>query len=363
MTYNKLPGVYFTETVGTNAEYGEENIPLFIVQTSSAIASMDAKVTHFTDLKTFYTAITGKGLNNSYRVIEDAILEYGNTEFYVYSIKTDTRTAFIDAIKSTANLTEVTDVIYIEETASVNNNILSQKMEALQLGLADNAQNGVFRQGYIIPYGTIAAAIEGAENVAPAATVVASLTSLLSGDGDGRVCVIVPDSCCGSVLGHIIATPYDEEAGYTPLENVHLNNMFDFDYNQMLTLQNLGVVFVRSEKVRGVEQYRINLAVTTSFKADSADGLLVSRRTADALLRELAWTCSAFVKAKENEASRAQLNGEIANIISDFAEEGSIVKADTKLTATDAGNFTFNVTGQIRPVKSVIAIEVNTTLV
>lgn len=362
MTYSKLPGVYFTESVGTTQNYGAENVPLFFVQTSTAIADLDAKVTNFKDLKTFFNVTKGKGLTQTYKIIEQAILEYGNTEFYVYSIKADTRTAFIDAIKSTANLTDVSDVVYIEETKSGNTNTLAQKVEALQLGLADNAANGVFRQGYVVPYGTITDAVTEAENVMPPVTVVTQLSTLLAGDGNGRVCVIVPDSLCGTVLGHIFATRYNEEAGYTPLENINLSNVYDFDYTQMVTLQNLGVIFVRQEKIRGVEQYRINLAVTTSFKADSADGLLVSRRTADELLRQIGWTCQAFVKAQENEANRAALNTEINNVVTDFVNEGSIIKEGTVLTASDVGNYTFNVTGTIQPVKSVIAIEVDTTV-
>lgn len=362
MTYNKLPGVYFKETVGTISNYGEEKVPLFIVQTSTAIAALDGKITRFTNLTTFNQAVTGKGLNKTYKYIEQAILEYGNTEFYIYSIKTDTKTAFIDAIKSTAHLTEVTDVVYIEETASGQTNTLANKISALELGLADNAENGVFREGYIIPYGTISTAVTEAENTLPAATVVAQLTSLLAGDGNGRVCVIVPDTLAGTVAGHILATRYDQEPGFTQLENVDLSGVYDFDYTQMVTLQNLGVIFVRKEKIRGIEQYRINLGVTTSFKTDAADGLLVSRRTADEMLRQISWACQAFVKAKESASNLAALNCEISNIIEDFVEEESVIKAGTILTATDEGNYTFNVTGTILPIKSVIAIEVDTAI-
>lgn len=362
MTYDKLPGVYFKETVGTISNYGEEKIPLFIIQTSTAIAALDGQVTRFTTLTAFNQAVQGKGLTKTYKYIEQAILEYGNTEFYVYSIKTDTKTAFIDAIKSTAHLTEVTDVIYVEETASAQSNTIANKISALELGLGNNAENGVFREGYVIPYGTINAAITEAENVLPATTVVAQLTTILAGDGNGRVCVIVPDTLAGTVAGHILRTRYDQEPGFTQLENVDLSGVFNFDYNQMVTLQNLGVLFVRKEKIRGIEQYRINLGVTTSFKTDSADGLLVSRRTADELLRQISWTCQAFVKAKESASNLAALNCEIGNIIEDFAEEESITKAGTILTASDAGNYTFEVTGTILPIKSVIAIEVDTTI-
>jgi hypothetical protein len=130
----------------------------------------------------------------------------------------------------------------------------------------------------------------------------------------------------------------------------------------MLTLQNIGVLFVRPERLQGINQYRINLGVTTSFKESSADGLIVCRTTVDAMLRRIAFEGQAFVKAKESESNLAVFNSVISGIIGDFAAEESVNRNGTKLTASDAGNSTFTVTGTIQPIKSVIAIEVNTTI-
>ena len=86
------------------------------------------------------------------------------------------------------------------------------------------------------------------------------------------------------------------------------------------------------------------------------------RTTVDAILRRIAFEGQAFVKAKESESNLAAFNSVISGIVTDFAAEESINREGTALTAADAGNSTFTVTGTIQPIKSVIAIEVNTTI-
>ena len=362
MTYSKLPGVYFTETVTDNAEFTEDNVPLFLVQTSTAISSIDNKITSYTNFKTFETRAKDKGLTQTLKYMQDVLTESENDNFYVYSIKTDTSAAFTAAIESTAHLTDVTSIIYVEETKSAQANAITSKIGGIKSGLHSNAENGVFREGYIIPYGTVQDAIENAENTAPEAVIVTELTTITTGDGDGRICVALPDSLAGCVVGHCIGSDYDEEPGFEALGLLDLTGVYNFNATQMLSLQNMGVLFVRPERLQGGNQYRINLGVTTSFKESSADGLIVCRATVDAMLRRIAFEGQAFVKAKESESNLAAFNSVISGIIGDFAAEESVNRNGTKLTAADAGNSTFTVTGTIQPIKSVIAIEVNTTI-
>jgi hypothetical protein len=294
--------------------------------------------------------------------MQDVLTESEKNNFYVYSIKTDTATGFTDAINSTAHLTDVTSIIYIEETKSATTNTITAKMGAIKSALHTNAENGVFREAYIVPYGTVKDAVDNAENTTPEAAAVTAMTTITAGDGDGRICVTLPDSLAGCVVGHCIGSDYDEEPGFEALGLLDLTGVYNFDATQMLTLQNNGVLFVRPERLQGINQYRINLGVTTSFKESSADGLIVCRTTVDAMLRRIAFEGQAFVKAKENESNRAAFNSVISGIISDFASEESINRNGTKLSVADAGNSTFTVTGTIQPIKSVIAIEVKTTI-
>lgn len=362
MTYSKLPGVYFTETVTQNTVFTEDEVPLFLVQTSTAISDIDNTITGYANFAAFETVAKNKGLTQTLKYMQDVLTESEHDNFYVYSIKTDTATGFTDAIKSTAHLTDVTSIIYVEEAKSAQANAITSKIAAIKAGVHDNAENGVFREAYIIPYGTVDDAVDNASNTTPEAAAVTAMTTITSGDGDGRICVVLPDSLAGCVVGHCIGSDYDEEPGFTALGLLDLTGVYNFDATQMLTLQNNGVLFVRQERLQGGNQYRINLGVTTSFKESSADGLIVCRTTVDAILRRIAFEGQAFVKAKESESNLAAFNSVISGIVTDFADEESINREGTALTVADAGNSTFTVTGTIQPIKSVIAIEVNTTI-
>ena len=361
MTYEKLPGVYFTEQSVTTPAIEQEYSPLFIVQTSTA-TDIDEQIVEYGNYYDFWDTARAAGLGKTYQYIKDIMLESGKDSFYVYSLKTDTPAGFSDAIKNSAHLTDVTSVIFIEQTKSAQVNSLQAKITAIQNGLHDNAENGVFREGYIIPYGTVNDAVTNAENTTPEAAAIASLTTLTTSAGDGRICIIVPDSMAGPVVGKCIGVNYDEEAGYTPIDIIRLDTHYNFNKGQMLTLQNQGVIFAKEEKVMGVSQYRINLAVTTSFKESASDGLLMSRTIADEMLRRIAVEGQGFVKARESESTLATFNSAITGIINEFVTNESVYRDGTSLKAVDAGNSTFVVTGTIKAAKCVIAIEVNTTI-
>lgn len=360
MTSSRLPGMYFQETVQniTNAE--KDYVPLFLIQTSTAIADLDEQITHYTGFDAFETKVAEKGLTYTSAMIEQVLQEYGNTEFYVYSIKTDTITGFTNAIKATSHLQNVKSITYIEETASANANKITDKIGAIKAGLIDNATNGVFREGFIIPYGTVSAAVEDAENTAPEAACITSLTSILTGEGHGRICCILPDENAGTCVGKCISANYDEEPGYTAIQSTLQTSTYNFDKTQMLTLENLGVIFIRLELLRGNIIPRINLGVTTGFKSNTADQLLVSRTIADEILRQIEYEGTPFVKAKEVESNVTVLQTVVDGIIDNFTKNESIIAEETAITVTDAGNSIFTITGTIKPIRSVIAIEVNT---
>lgn len=364
MTYNKLPGMYFSETISANSGLFEQTrAPLFIVQTSTTIATIDDQITHYTGIDAFKSIVEGKGLTQTVKYIEDTLTEEGQTEFYVYSIKTDTATAFTNAIKGTAHLEDITSVVYVEETKSATTNTIIQKIAAIKAGLDDNAENGVFRIAYIVPLGTVEDAVDNAESGTSAESAcITSLTTILSGTGNGRICVPLPDENAGIIIGKCLATRYDEEPGYTGVNTSPAQSTYNFDHTQMITLQNTGVLFLRNESLNGINTYRINLGVTTSFKSSAADGLIVKRTTADEVLREIKQAGIAYVKAKETATSLAGLKNEVSRVITEFADEESIDKKATKLTVSDGGNNTFYITGTIMPTGSVIAIEVQTTL-
>lgn len=363
MTSTKRSGVYFSETVTNEAaEYEQPRVPLFMVQTSTAIADLDEKITYYTGTEAFETAVTGKGLTQTVKYIKQVLNECGQTEFYVYSIKTDTATGFTNAIKSTAHLEDVTSITYVEEAKSAQANDIAAKIAAIKAGLDDNYANGIFRMGFVVPYGTVSDAVDNASSTTDEAACITSLTSILSGSGSGRICVPLPDTNAGIVVGKCIATEYDENPGYEYVTTAPATSEYNFDNTQLLTLQNLGVMVLVKETNMGVTSYRIDEGVTTAFKSNAADGYYVDRATVDEFLREVRAICRPYVKAKESAATVSAINGEIGSLIKDFVAEESIVNAGTKITVRDGGNNTLYVTGKVQPVGTVHTIEVGVTI-
>lgn len=362
-TFTSLPGMNFNETVTQSTiNVTESNVPLFIVQTSTAIETLDNTITYFEQYDTFATIADGKGLTNTLKYIEDVLLEYGYTSFYVYSIKTDTSLAFTDAVKSTSHLDDVNSITYVEETKSSNNNPITSKIAAIKNGVVSNAENGSFRIAYIIPYGTVADAVNNKnENVTSEQAVITTLTSTLNSQGNGRVCVVVPDENAGLIVGKCLATGYTNDPGLTPLETAIQESSYNFDATQMLTILNLGVLFLRKEKYYGGYRERICLGVTTAAKDNLADKYIISRAAADAVLNRIHEEGSPLVKAKELEENEKSIQTIVDTIVDDFVEAGNIYRDGTMLSVTGDGE-SFQIDGEIKAVKCAKSINVNTTL-
>ena len=84
----------------------------------------------------------------------------------------------------------------------------------------------------------------------------------------------------------------------------------------------------------------------------------LSRTIVDEILRRIAFEGLTFVKAKESESNRAALESVISGIINEFITNEYVYREGTSITVTDGGNSTFYVTGNIKPMRSVMSIEV-----
>ena len=363
MTYSKLPGVYFTETINS-VSLTSTKTPLFIVQTSTAIADIDNKLIKFGNYALFEEVATGKGLTNTLAFIEEALNEAGmiNNAFYVYSVKTDTAAAFSNILVESSNYSDIKDVVYFEETKSANANTINSKLGALKTGANTCYQNGVNRVCYCVPYGTVTDDVEDASGTDEEACIT-SLTTAVNGITSGRVAVIVPDYA-GAVIGRVLAADYNEEIGYDNILTAISNPAFQFNYSQMLTLQNMGIMFIRGERLRGNWVYRVNLGVSTAFSGNGADGLLLSRRVCDEVLEQVKYACDLFVKSRNDvEGGLVALQTDVDTILDRFISAREIDEEDSELYVDEGSDvYTFNVSGTIKPIKSTIAINVNTTL-
>ena len=117
MTYTKLPGISYTETVATTPVAAEEgNIPLFIIDhPTDTINGFDDTICHFDNYDAFATLTADNGLTVTKTYIQDTLMEYGATEFYTYSIESSTAAGYTKVIEDTAHLDDVKNMIYIEE--------------------------------------------------------------------------------------------------------------------------------------------------------------------------------------------------------------------------------------------------------
>ena len=362
MTSQKMPGVYFYESVATQTANVGEYSPLFIVQTSTEIAGLDGQYTYYTGLDAFETLVEDKGLTKTVACMEQVLREKGSTSFYVFSIKTDTAVGFTNAIIDSGHLLDVDDYVYIEESVSAQANTITGKTTAIKNGLDTLAESGIFRKAYIIPYATVNKAVTDAENTAPEETAITSLTSIFSTVSSGRIVAVLPDANAGFSVGKALNTPYDEDPGFGQILSNLETSEYKFTRNQQKTLMNLGILFLAEEIVQGTSQYRINLGVTTSFKDNKADGLIVCRTIVDEILRQIAFEAQGYVKGKEVEGSVSSLQTRVDTIIDTFVTDECIVRDGTSLTVADEGNGVFTIKGEIRPVKTIISIDVYTTI-
>ena len=356
MVYGKLPGVYFTETVSTISTPSNK-APLFIVENSKALATVDNQLISYNNLEAFKAVFTDTAYKDIVDFIEAALTEAGtqNSKFYVYKNTTGTAASFTNILVDSSNVEEIEDVFYLEGVEGSGSNTFAAKVGGLKSGANTCYTNGVNRICYVIP----AVTLEDSTNN----EVITGMTTILNGIDSGRIAPIVPDYA-GAIAGRVIAANYNEEIGYAPFNTDVSTPEHNFTYSEMVQLQDMGVMFVRGERLRGATVYRVNLGVSSAFASDAADGLLISRRIADELLREVKVACDAFVKAPNDiEEGLQGLQVDIDNVIDRFITAREVFEDGTELIVEEGNTvYDFQVNGTIKPIKSTIAINVNTKL-
>lgn len=360
MTLDKLPGMYFTDEIvqTLSNEMEEDEVLTFVVQTSTALA-IDEVLTYFENFNSFKTIANNKGLNKTLAMIELILANTEQNGFYVYSVKTDTADGWKQSVNSHIHLKENRRVIYFEENKTELE--FSTKIASLKTGCNECYEYGAFKTSYVIPLATIDDAIENAENTAPETVVISTLTSILSAAGSGRLCVIIPDAYA-QMVATIINAGYTMDAGFPVISGSIASLRFNFTYQQMVQLMNLGVMFVKPEKINGQYIYRINLGVTTSFKEDKSDGLLVDRLIADEVLHRIDDENSGSIKDLEGESSVSYVQAGVDKVVNEFVDAKLITKSGTTLKAFEAGNMKYGISGNIETAKTLAIIEVTASI-
>jgi hypothetical protein len=365
MVYGKLPGVYFTETVSTISTPSNK-APLFIVENSKALATVDNQLISYNNLEAFKAVFTDASYKDIVDFIEATLTEAGqqNSKFYVYKNTTGTAASFTKILVDSSNVEEIEDVIYLEGIAGSGGNTFQAKVGGLQAGANTCYQNGVNRICYTVPAMAVAAAVTGkGENKTNETAVIEAMETLTAGVNSGRIAFVLPDYA-GAICGRVIASGYNEEIGYSAFNTDVSTPEYNFSYSEMVQLQDMGVMFVRGERLRGATVYRVNLGVSSAFASDAADGLLICRRVADEVLREVKVACDTFIKAPNDiEEGLQGLQVDIDNVIDRFVTAREVFADGTSLTVEEGNTvYDFQLNGTIKPIKSTIAINVNTKL-
>lgn len=373
MTYTKLPGVYFSETVtgGLPAQERTYPVPLYIIQGATELPTLDNQLVRFSDYNTFKTLMEGKGFTNSVRMIRESLDEARKSEFYVYSVKTDTAAHFKSIVTESAQIEEIQDVVYYEQSKSSQSNSFNNKFQALVEGAEQNYEDGVFRNIIAVPRGTVVDAVTNkGENETAESAAITAMQACLAGITSGRALLVCPDNAyMEQAVGRLISLGYDEEAGYARL-NARTAFEYNFSYSQLVTIMNMGVTVVRTEIVGGETVPRIVLGVTASFSQNKADGLFKARKIADETLRRIKTGCSNLVKSTDMDEAKAlaQTTCDVTldNMISEKALSKSAtiegVTYKTTLKATIVDRNYINISGTLVPTGSLVAINVNTTI-
>ena len=137
---------------------------------------------------------------------------------------------------------------------------------------------------------------------------------------------------------------------------------YEFTPTQEDILRNAGINFIESERNGEITNYRIHLGVTANAQNDGADALIIAREINNELLREIDTQLRPLIKDKATETNITQAQTIVDGVVSDFVKDENVTEDGTGLTVTQKNEYTYVVSGTITPTKTLIAIEVNTTL-
>lgn len=182
------------------------------------------------------------------------------------------------------------------------------------------------------------------------------------------------DLLVGKTLARICCTPYNVEPGFLVYRSVTPNTFRKRLKEDMLDLQNAGIIFNRDEQVNGTKYPRINLCVSASFtgtKDRPTDSLFHARFNSDDLLREVFEVCFTQIKNNETAVNLAYLQALIDVVVADRVSNDEMILYDettergTRLIVKESDEEPYNlmITGQLHPVKCTIAIKVEAKII
>jgi len=332
---------------------------------------------------------TAKDANQLYKTIEEFYEEsrlinsgdIGVPHIYVIDVGDGkSPTAWKNAYKTAKKLLDVQIEVYdgavIKKSGNATNFYMTNKespdltfAEYIELILRTDTEYSIETCAKNLDLRTVFTTVHGEDDKNVDADLIKCIKSLQH--TYSRLGLIEP-YLFGKHIARICCTPANTEPGYYTYRSVNPGTFIERTKADMLNLQNNGIIFGRDEHINGKVYPKMNLCVSTSFKPSNrpADSLFHARFNADSLLNDVFEACYSQVKANESATNIAYLQVRINKLVNDRISAEEMVKWNdktergTKLTVseTDEDPYALVVSGYILPVKSTIAIKVNSTI-
>lgn len=387
MPITKLPGVYYNENVEFELVGAGSKIPIFIGYTGNT--STDSHKTDGTQILKYTkwaevnTSIEKGGLgvytedttNLMLKTLQEFFEESALTTSadmgvpYIYVIDLGDATSkdnWLNALSNAKSKAEATVETYVGVEKISGDYQFKDFLEAAYTSILTESHALKLKIGLTTKF-------DVAENIASTDVdeELIKLTDAENGIQKRRIGIIEP-YLFGKTVARICLTEYNIEPGYYKYRSVKPDEFISRTPAEQLDLQDAGIIFNRDEVLTSATYPKINLCVSTAFRANPrpADALFHARINADHLLLEVFDTIYPQIKNNETATNFAYLQTQVDKLIDDEVEAENMIKYDedtgdgTRLTLAESDSDPYDaiLSGQIQPVNCTAAIEVQAEL-
>ena len=374
MAINRIPGVYYNETVSFDIIGEGAKIPVFIGKTGNTGTTghkVDGtQLLTYTSYEEACKPIANGGIgtdpdtNPLLAVLKDFFEENkrknaGDIQVpKIYVIDVGAATLYNPwqtAITTAKSVRDATIEVYVGAESITSEPTFEDFVEAASTSLVEHATNLMLRCGFF---------------------------DYLSADEDDELIEVVEDMnfpriglieplLFGKTIARICCTPFYLEPGYTTYRTVSPDTFTKRTPTAELALQNAGVIFNHDELTTKEVYPKINLAVGTQFGTSPrpADSLFHARFISDELLKQIFDACYEQIKANETATNISYLQSQVDRIIDAAVQDGYVRPWNgvdgTRIVVTEsnADPFDLELNGQIQPVNCTIAINVKSKII
>jgi hypothetical protein len=362
MSIERLPGVDYRELDSNPINTGEgSQIPIFIAKTKNTAPNKD--ILKFKNYAQANRTVEAGGIGTD----ETDLLNITLKEFFKENVKKESEDLGVNYVYVIDLGKEPTNQDWLNafESAKIKREVeVEIYVNADDIALLESANESIIADSRYgsprIGYSTISEAKD--EDLIK-----------LTDDSETqyiqrpRIAIIEP-LLFGKILARICTTPSSDEPGYPEFRSVQPGEFIERTEEEMLDLQNAGIIFGRDELTRKKAIPRINLGVSTAFAAApdnrSNDSLLHARRNTDAMIRAQYDIAFTQLKRNETEVNITHLQTDIDADIDERIRKGIMMAGNTEDETTRAiveesisNPYDIIINGNAVPVNSTLNIE------